>query len=66
MRDFAAKHEVDQRELAAVGESDGDREVLAAAGFRVYVGDRPLDLPDVVHMPGADMYDVAERIVERA
>jgi HAD superfamily phosphoserine phosphatase-like hydrolase len=63
--DFAAQHGLDQRELAAVGDSDGDREMLAAAGFRVCVGDRPLKLPDVVHMPGADMLEVAERIVER-
>jgi phosphoserine phosphatase len=59
--DFAAQHGLDQRELAAVGDSDGDREMLAAAGFRVCVGDRPLKLPDVVHMPEADMFEVAER-----
>jgi phosphoserine phosphatase len=54
-----------QRELAAVGDSEGDREMLAAAGFRVFIGDRPPDLPDVLHMPGADMNEVAERIVEQ-
>lgn len=64
--DFATQHELNQRELAAVGDSDGDREMLAAAGFRIFVGNRPPDLPNVVHMPGADMYEVAERIVERA
>jgi HAD superfamily phosphoserine phosphatase-like hydrolase len=64
LREVATKQGLHQRELAAVGDSEGDREMLAAAGFRVFVGDQPLDLPDVLHMPGANMYEVAERIVE--
>jgi phosphoserine phosphatase len=66
LHDFATEHGLHQRELAAVGDSDGDREMLAAAGFRVFVGDRRPDLPDVLHMPGADMQDVAQRIVDHS
>ena len=66
LRDFAARHQLDQRELAAIGDSDGDREMLAAAGFRVFVGDQPPELSNVLHMPGADMYEVAESIVEQS
>ncbi len=65
LQDVAMKEGLHQRELAAVGDSGGDREMLAAAGFRVFVGDRPPDIPNVLHMPGADMYEVAERIVEQ-
>jgi len=63
--DFATQHKLDQRELAAVGDSDGDREMLAVAGLRIFVGNQPPCLPDVLHMPGADMYEVAERIVQQ-
>ena len=63
LQDAAAKLGLHQRELAAVGDSEGDREMLAAAGFRVFVGDRPAAIPDVLHMSGSDMYEVAERIV---
>jgi phosphoserine phosphatase len=49
--------------VAAVGDSDGDRELLEAAGLRFFVGDRPPDIPDLVHLPGGDMLDVARRIV---
>ena len=65
LQEVAKEQELHQRELAAVGDSDGDREMLAAAGFRVFVGDTPPDIPDVLHMPGADIYEVAERIVEQ-
>ncbi|MEA2550362.1 MAG: phosphoserine phosphatase [Actinomycetota bacterium] len=60
----AAKLGLHHQEVAAVGDSDGDREMLAAAGFRVFVGDRAPDTPDILHMPGANMYDVAQRILE--
>jgi phosphoserine phosphatase len=66
LQDFATQHGLHPRELAAVGDSEGDREMLAAAGFGVFVGDRPPDIPNLVHMPGADMYEVAERIVEQS
>jgi phosphoserine phosphatase len=50
-------------ELAAVGDSDGDRELLAAAGLRFFVGREPADLPNVRHLPAADMLEIAERII---
>jgi phosphoserine phosphatase len=65
LQEVATKLGLHQRELAAVGDSEGDREMLAAAGFRVYVGDQPLDIPAVLHMPGADMYEVAQLIVKQ-
>ena len=39
--------------------------MLAAAGFRVSVGDAIWDLPNVVHLPGANLFEVAERIIEQ-
>ena len=65
LQDTSVEFGLHCREVAAVGDSEGDREMLAAAGFRVFVGDQPPDIPSVLHMPGADMYEVAERIVEQ-
>ena len=59
LQEVATRQGLHQRELAAVGDSGGDREMLGAAGFRVFVGDRLPGIPDVLHMPGADMYEVA-------
>lgn len=57
---------LDRREVAAVGDSDGDREMLAAAGLRIFVGQRPPEMPETIHLPGADMLDVAHVILERS
>lgn len=65
LEETSAKLGLERREVAAIGDSEGDREMLAAAGFRIYIGERPFDLPDLQHMPGADMYDVARRILEQ-
>ena len=51
--------------VAAVGDSDGDRELLEAAGLRLFVGDRPPDIPGLVHLPGGDMLEIARRVVGR-
>jgi len=51
--------------VAAVGDSDGDRELLEAAGLRFFVGDRPPDIPGLVHLPGGNMLEIARRIVGR-
>ncbi len=51
--------------VAAVGDSDGDRELLEAASLRFFVGDRPPDIPGLVHLPGGDMLEIARRIVGR-
>jgi haloacid dehalogenase-like hydrolase len=50
--------------VAAVGDSDGDRELLEAAGLRFFVGDRPPNLPGLVHLPRGDMLEIARRIVD--
>jgi phosphoserine phosphatase len=50
--------------VAAVGDSDGDRELLASAALRIAVGRAPVDgVPGVVHLPRADLRDVADRIL---
>jgi phosphoserine phosphatase len=49
--------------VAAVGDSNGDRELLEAAGVRFFVGDRPPGIPGLVHLPGGDMLEIAGRIV---
>jgi phosphoserine phosphatase len=51
--------------VAAVGDSDGDRELLEAAALRFFVGSKPPALAGVVHLPGADLLEVAEQILAR-
>jgi phosphoserine phosphatase len=65
LQDFATQHGLHQGQVAAVGDSEGDREMLAAATFRIFVGDQAPDIPNVLHMPGADMYEVAKRIIQQ-
>ena len=50
--------------VAAVGDSDGDRELLASAALRIAVGRATLfyGVSGVVHLPRADLRDVADRI----
>jgi HAD superfamily phosphoserine phosphatase-like hydrolase len=58
--------ELDQAEVAAVGDSHGDSELLAAAGARFYVGaDAPPDA-DTVHLPDSDIAQIARLIVDHA
>jgi hydroxymethylpyrimidine pyrophosphatase-like HAD family hydrolase len=49
--------------VAAVGDSDGDRELLDAGGLRFFVGERPPEVPQLVHMPHANMLDIARLMV---
>jgi len=49
--------------VAAVGDSDGDRELLEAAGARYCVGERRIDVPGTVHMPRANLLEIANRLV---
>ena len=60
-----AQRGFDSSQAAAIGDSDGDRELLAAAGTRFFVGtgDVPSGLGDVVHLPDADLADIARRLV---
>lgn len=50
--------------IAAVGDSDGDRELLETAGLRFFVGREPPDIPEVIHVPDADLLTIAREIVE--
>lgn len=63
LTDQAAQLGLNPTQVAAVGDSDGDRELLEAAGRRFFVGLDPLDLAGLVHLPGGDMLDIAHRIV---
>lgn len=63
LHEFAASNGMTPGDAAAVGDTMGDYDMLQVAGLGVFVGpDRP-DLPNVVHMPGADLRDVAGAIL---
>jgi HAD superfamily phosphoserine phosphatase-like hydrolase len=63
LRDLSARLDLRRSEVAAVGDSENDREMLEAAGLRFFVGQTVPDVPDVVHIPDADMDELACRIV---
>jgi len=56
---------VPPEEIAAVGDSDRDVEMLRAVGLPIFVGTTPVDgLPaDTVYLPDADLRDVARVIL---
>jgi HAD superfamily phosphoserine phosphatase-like hydrolase len=64
LRDLSASYSVAVERTAAVGDSRGDTEMLAEARLRFFVGRVPPVLASVVHLPGADLRRVSERIVE--
>jgi len=51
------------RQVAAVGDSSGDRELLEAASTRFFVGLDPPDLDGLVHVPDANLMTIADRIL---
>jgi phosphoserine phosphatase len=50
-------------EVAAVGDTSGDYDMLRVAGKAVFVGPFQPDVPGAVHLPNADIRDVARAII---
>lgn len=63
LRSLHARLDLPQQAVAAIGDSEGDRELLEAAGVRYCVGDQKIEVPEVVHMPRASILEIAERVV---
>jgi phosphoserine phosphatase len=52
--------------VAAIGDSGGDVEMLRAIRQQAFVGaTRPGGLPEVTHLPGADIVTVAQCIIQK-
>jgi hydroxymethylpyrimidine pyrophosphatase-like HAD family hydrolase len=66
LEDLMAREGLDPSEVAAVEDSDGDRELLEAAGMRFFVGRTAPGLPGVTHVPDADLAGIARTIVAAA
>jgi phosphoserine phosphatase len=66
LRSLIERLDLPQQAVAAVGDSEGDRELLEAAGVRYCVGARRIDVADVVHLPRASMLEIAQRMVGEA
>jgi HAD superfamily phosphoserine phosphatase-like hydrolase len=64
LRDLAAQLDVPHPSVAAVGDSEGDRELLEAAGIRYYVGTGKIEVSSIIHIPHASILDVAQRLVD--
>ncbi len=54
---------LERSQIAAVGDSDGDRELLEAAGMRFYVGSTAPSITGTAHLPDADIAEIARRIL---
>jgi HAD superfamily phosphoserine phosphatase-like hydrolase len=63
LRRLSARLDLPQPAVAAVGDSEGDRELLEAAGVRYCVGERKIEVADVVHMPRASILEIAQQLV---
>lgn len=63
LQELAGALGIKRQSIASVGDSDGDRELLEAAGLRFFVGrEPPAAIADVVHIPDADLRTVAQAI----
>jgi phosphoserine phosphatase len=65
LRNLSAQLELPQQAVAAVGDSEGDRELLEAAGVRYCVGERKIAAAEVVHLPRASMLEIAQQLVAK-
>jgi hydroxymethylpyrimidine pyrophosphatase-like HAD family hydrolase len=51
------------RQWRRFGDSEGDRELLEAAGVRYCVGERKVEIAEVVHVPRASILEIAQQLV---
>jgi phosphoserine phosphatase len=65
LRNLAGRLDLPRQAVAAVGDSDGDRELLESAGVRYCVGRHKLEVAGVVYMPRANMLEVARQLVAK-
>jgi phosphoserine phosphatase len=54
---------LEREAIAAVGDSDGDRELLESAELRFFVGKDPPEIPNLRHLPDANLLTIAKQIV---
>jgi len=50
--------------VAAIGDSSGDIPMLELAGLRFFIGKIRPEIPDALHVPGADIRTIADKILE--
>lgn len=60
MRDLGLR----QEQVAAVGDSWGDAEMLRAVGHRFYVGWIPPSVLEAAHYPDGNIAEITRRIVD--
>jgi phosphoserine phosphatase len=63
LEDLSERLDLRRDQVAAIGDSENDRELLEAAGLRFFVGETPPTIPGLIHLPAADMSEIAGRIV---
>lgn len=64
LQELAASYGASPDRTAAVGDSNGDVDMLRVATLRFFVGVQPVaDLDTVIHLPEADLRVVAEHVI---
>ena len=63
LQDLSRRHSCELSHAAAVGDTSGDFDMLKLAGLGIFVGASRPDIPGVLHMPAADIRDVARAII---
>jgi HAD superfamily phosphoserine phosphatase-like hydrolase len=63
LRSLASRLHLPRQAVAAVGDSESDRELLEAAELRYCVGERKIEVSNVVHMPRASILEIAQLVV---
>lgn len=65
LKEMSKKYDVSLTQIAAIGDTSGDYDMLKLAGKGVFVGKNELGIDGVIHMPDADIRDVASVILGR-
>lgn len=63
LRSLAAEYGIRASNVAVVGDSSGDYDMLEEAGLGIFVGVDQPELADIIHMPDADIRDVSRTIL---
>lgn len=68
VKELSERHGLPLAQIASVGDTSGDYDMLRLAGKRIFVGKDKPAIDGVIHMPEADIRDVAKVILghERA
>lgn len=63
LREIAAQLGIATKDVAAIGDSSGDYDMLEVAGLPIFVGSEPPEVTNAIHLPDADIRDISNLIL---